>query len=90
MPGNPNDIARHASGNKDLDGRAVALEEPVAVAQEDPIEIPQAMTTVPETLVQTRQTDVPELFGQETRTESLRVPGEEIPNSEFRESQDVI
>lgn len=90
MPGNPDDIARHASGNKDLDGRAVALEEPVAVAQKDSVEIPQAMTTVPETLVQTRQADVPELSGQETRSESLRAPREEIPDSEFRESQDVI
>lgn len=88
LPGNPDDIARHASGNKDLDGRAVALEEPVAVAQKDPVEIPQAMTTVPETLVQTRQADVPELSSQETRSESLRAPREEIPDSEFRESQD--
>lgn len=90
-PGNPDDIVCHASGNKHLDGRA-ALEEPVAVAQKDPVEIPQAMTIVPETLVPTQQADIPELSvdGQETRTESLRAPRDGIPDSEFRESQDVI
>ncbi|XP_077281787.1 uncharacterized protein LOC143908214 [Temnothorax americanus] len=90
LPGNPDDITRHASGNKYLDGRATALEEPVVVAQKDPVEIPQA-TTVPETLVQVRQADVSELFvdGQETRAESQRAP-REIPASEFRKSQDVI
>ncbi|XP_011878230.1 PREDICTED: uncharacterized protein LOC105567737 [Vollenhovia emeryi] len=85
LPENPDDIARHASGNKHLDERAAALEEPVAVARQDPVEIPQATTTVPETLVQTRQADVRELFvdGQETRAKSQRPP-REIPDSEFR------
>ncbi|TGZ37657.1 Cyclic nucleotide-gated cation channel alpha-3, partial [Temnothorax longispinosus] len=84
LPGNPDDITRHASGNKYLDGRAAALEEPVVVAQKDPVEIPQATTTVPETLVQARQADASELFvdGQETRAESQRAP-REIPASEF-------
>lgn len=55
---NPDDVTRHASGNKYLDERAAALEEPVAVAQKEPVEISQATETVPETLVQTRPSDV--------------------------------
>lgn len=91
LPGNFDDKTRHASGTKHLDRRAAAVEEPVVVAQKDPVEIPQVTTTAPETLVQTRQADVSELFvdGQETRLENQRAP-REISDSEFRESQDVI
>lgn len=90
LPGN-SDITHHTSKTKYLDKRAVALEKPVAVAQKDLVEIPQVTTTAPETLVQTRQADVSELFvdGQETRLENQRAP-REIPDSEFRESQDMI
>ncbi|XP_011689507.1 PREDICTED: uncharacterized protein LOC105451020 isoform X1 [Wasmannia auropunctata] len=87
LPGNPDDVTRHASGNKHLGEREAALEEPVAVAQKDPAEIPQATTTAPETLVQPRQADVPELSvdAQETRAGSQRAP-REILDTEFRES----
>lgn len=90
LPGN-SDITHHTSKTKYLDKRAAALEKPVAVAQKDLVEIPQVTTTAPETLVQTRQADVSELFvdGQETRLENQRAP-REIPDSEFRESQDMI
>jgi len=90
LPGNSDNIPCHTSGNKYWDERK-ALEESVAVAQKNSIEILQATTTVPETLVQPQQADVSELFvdGQETRAESQRAP-REIPDTEFRESQDVI
>lgn len=38
LPGNPNNTARHASGNKYLDEQSVTLEEPDAL--KDPVEIP--------------------------------------------------
>lgn len=91
LPGNPDDIACHASGNKHLDERTTVLEEPVAVAHKDSVEIPQVTTTVPKTLVQTRQADVRELFvdGQETEAENQRAPRENL-DTEFRDSQDMI
>lgn len=90
LPGNPGNVARHASGNKHPDERAAAaavLEEPIAAAQENRIEIPQAAKVVPETLVQTRQADAPELSvdGQETKAENQRAP-REIPDTVFRDS----
>lgn len=90
LPGNPGNVTRHASGNKHLDEQAAAAavpKEPISAAQENRIEIPQAAKTVPETLVQTRQADVPELSvdGQETKAENQRAP-REIPDTEFRDS----
>jgi len=91
LPGNPDDVARHAAGNKHLGERAAAaaLGDPVAVAQKNRVEIPQAATTVPETIVRAQQTGVPELpvDGEETRTESQRAVSK-IPDTEFRKSQD--
>jgi len=96
LPGNPDDVARHAAGNKHLGEQVAAtaaLGDPVAVAQKDRVEIPQAAaaTTVPETIVQTQQAGASELpvDGEETRTESRRTP-QEIPDTELRKSQDQI
>lgn len=90
LPGNPGNVTRHASGNKHPDERAAVAavpKEPISAAQENRIEIPQATKTVPETLVQTRQADGPELSvdGQETKVENQRAP-REIPDTEFRDS----
>lgn len=85
-PGNPD--ARHATGGKHLGERAAAP-EPLAVAQKDRDEIPQAATRVPETLV---QADVPEppVGGQGTRFENQRAPREIPGTPELRESQDEV
>lgn len=89
LPGNPSNVTRHASGNKHPDERTAATvpKEPISAVQENRIEIPQAAKTVPETLVQNRQADVPELFvdGQETKAENQRAPWE-IPETEFLDS----
>lgn len=90
LAGNPGNVARHTSGNKHPEERAAAAdvpEEPIVAVQENRIEIPQATKAVPETLVQTRQADVPELSadGQETKAENQRAP-REIPDTEFRDS----
>lgn len=85
-PGNPD--ARHATGGKHLGERAAAP-EPLAVAQKDRIEIPQAATRVPETLVQASgQADVPEppVGGQGTGFENQRAP-REIPDTELRQDE---
>lgn len=91
LPGNPDDIACHASGNKHLDERTTVLEEPVVVAHKDSVEIPQVTTAVPETFVQTRQAAVREssVDGQETGVENQHAPREN-PDTEFRDIQDVI
>lgn len=87
LPGNPSNVTRHASGNKHPDERPAVPKEPISAAQENRIEIPQAAKAVPETLVQTRQADVPELSvdGQETKAENQRAP-REIPDTELRDS----
>ncbi|XP_067205073.1 uncharacterized protein [Linepithema humile] len=93
LPGNPDDVARHAAGNKHLGERAAAaaLEDPIAVAQKDSVEIPQATTTAPETIVQAQQAGVSELSvdGEETRTENQRA-ARKIPDTELRRSQDGV
>lgn len=78
LPGNPSNVTRHTSGNKHPVERTAATvpKEPISAVQENRIEIPQAAKTVPETLVQNRQADVPELSvdGQETKAENQRAP----------------
>ncbi|KAL6432612.1 hypothetical protein ACFW04_006872 [Cataglyphis niger] len=88
---NPSNVTRSASGNKHPDERAAVPKEPISVAQENRIEIPQAAETVPETLVQIQQADVPELSvdGQQTKVENQRAP-REIPDTEFRDSEDEV
>lgn len=91
LPGNPDDVARHTAGNKHLGERAAAaaLEDPVAVAQKDYVDILQATSTVSETIVQPQQAGIQELSvdGEETRTESRRA-ARKMPDTELRKSQD--